>query len=191
MPRYFLLLVAVILLLPTVSKAESSMYERVCPRVVSRFQQDTKMWDRVNERIQQRFGFKCTSESSVKTSSSLIRQESSSSISSSTSNTTTCNGPAGYCELLSKASMNLELWSKQREKLTEKIKTMSTNTQSGCMSTLASIDGDWVTQYNNYLEVMKSITFWNLDTVSNPMRQTEGRMFEINKRIDAAPTFCY
>lgn len=192
MRRYALIVLVATLVLPTISNAESSMYDRVCPRVVSRFQNDAKMWDRVNERIQQRFGFTCSSASLTKSSSSSSsHQESSASVSSSSSSASTCKGPEGYCELLQKAAANLDLWTKQREKLTEKMKVMSNNTQSGCMSTLASIDADWVSQYNNYLEVRKSLTFWNLDTVSNPMRQTEGRMFEINKRIDAAPTFCY
>lgn len=46
------------------------MYDRVCPRVVNRFQSDAKMWDRVNERIRQRFGFACVLKSSQSSSSS-------------------------------------------------------------------------------------------------------------------------
>jgi len=32
---------------------------RLCERVVRRFSKDEKMWQRVNERVQKRFGFAC------------------------------------------------------------------------------------------------------------------------------------
>ncbi|MBU2213972.1 hypothetical protein KJ996_05055, partial [Patescibacteria group bacterium] len=46
---------------PTNNELETSskMYDRVCPRVINRFLNDSKMWKRVNDRIQKRFGFVC------------------------------------------------------------------------------------------------------------------------------------
>ena len=41
------------------SSTNSAMYDRVCPRVVKRFSEHAKMWGRVNERINKRFGFVC------------------------------------------------------------------------------------------------------------------------------------
>ncbi|PIR53070.1 hypothetical protein COU76_03010 [Candidatus Peregrinibacteria bacterium CG10_big_fil_rev_8_21_14_0_10_49_10] len=39
---------------------QDKMYSRVCPRVLRRFSGNAKMWERVNERIQKRFGFVCS-----------------------------------------------------------------------------------------------------------------------------------
>ncbi len=41
------------------SVTNTKMKSRVCPRVVNRFSSNQKMWDRVNNRIEKRFGFVC------------------------------------------------------------------------------------------------------------------------------------
>ncbi len=40
--------------------SEHKMYRRVCPRVLRRFRNNQKIWDRVNARISKRFGFVCS-----------------------------------------------------------------------------------------------------------------------------------
>lgn len=38
---------------------DETFMDRVCDRVVRRFISDDRMWSRVNERIEKRFGFSC------------------------------------------------------------------------------------------------------------------------------------
>jgi len=56
-----------------------TVVDRVCVRVVKNFSIDTKMWDRVNERIEKRFGIRCersggNSQQTSRSSSSSVRQ---------------------------------------------------------------------------------------------------------------------
>ena len=53
----FLLFAFAVFLAPTVSA--DGFRDRLCDRVVNRFSNDQKMWERVNERVQNRFGYKC------------------------------------------------------------------------------------------------------------------------------------
>ncbi len=52
-----------LLVLPVVvmasETADQGMKERLCTRVVNRFSDDEPMWERVNNRIEKRFGFRC------------------------------------------------------------------------------------------------------------------------------------
>ena len=53
------LLLGLFLFLPLAVHADS-LKERLCERVVRRFSDDDKMWHRVNDRVEKRFGYRCT-----------------------------------------------------------------------------------------------------------------------------------
>lgn len=162
------MILALLVLVPTVSQAESTMYDRVCPRVVNRFQNDMKMWDRVNERIWNRFGFSCEktpSKSSSSSSSYAPIPYSSSSISSSSSSSV-----SGF-------ELRAEYWNKFHEELLDAAKEL-TRQGSGakdCIRVLANLETIFIARYNN-------------DFLSNG---DETGLRQVEKDFKAAPKICF
>lgn len=84
---------------------------------------------------------------------------------------------------------NLDYWTEARKPLTAKMEKMSTQTVSGCMSTLALIETDYVNAYNNYISIYEN--FNNGGNWNPAINNIEFQMRDIIKRIDAAPSYCY
>lgn len=77
--KKLIIFILAIAIFPQSAFAEN-MQERICARVVKNFADDAKMWERVNNRIENRFGYRCSKQ---KESSSYSSSPTSSSSSSS------------------------------------------------------------------------------------------------------------
>lgn len=200
--------------------AATDMYDRVCPRVINRFSDDQKMWDRVNERIQNRFGFVCErqsmSSSSFQTSSKKrTTQCTSSAWSCSPFNTRCVNGVVQRdCYLLDIECLNPDAVKPQPVSCAASSSSKSFDPQSYLDT--------WDKSLEKLLEKAKGYTDqknaeWclkNADDLENEMvlRYNEfvgylnmqasfqyqdamntiiKRMDELMKKVDASPTVCF
>lgn len=92
----------------------------------------------------------------------------------------------------SKMKANMDTWDRMRDDLTKKMESLSSQPKgAGCMSTLASIEGDYVSNYNHYVDIYNNIPESGLNYYIGQMQNIEEAMMKIQDRIKKAPTFCY
>jgi|GEM_PF-6095976 hypothetical protein len=205
--------VPILTIIPLSVANAKTFKERLCDRVVNRFQDDQIMWQRVNDRIEKRFGYRCESI-----------EEDEEAISNRKYDVKTWEDKKGSYKMITppggvapevvktpkdrfyfleeRMEENMESWRALHQEMGEKMELFMEHYKAGGkegVHEVNELEKKFITQYNKYYDIYNELVYlssdlkryWKFQIRLEIIQSIESKIRGIEKEFDKMPRVMY